>query len=554
MNRTLEQARTSIEQQAFDLLETVNDATSLASQFELGSLNIYEDRRAGWHHKYSLEALVRVMYVREFTGYPWKKLHDHISEDGRAIKLGFDPQKFANGQSAPARTTLSRAWNEYFGPELKRYISNTATWVLELAHEQGNPLGMRSLEPEDKSDVSEVGEKQYTRKKIREVTQEMKQLAYPAIELGRPDEETRYHDNAFLDLCVLMSLQNLAAEDGTTIYGDTTTRENGSPDGDTVLHWFKQLKRKKIVGFVDDCIGRMIKPAKRHLEFTRPADVAIDITYLAYYPDKDEVVLFTEEDEEMVQGTPDSKEYELCYKIATCCIVGENVKFTLGVEPVPLGHSMGKIVRSLIWKAKKHVSIDTVYADRGFDAADVIRSLNEAGVDYVIPRRKTSRVKNFIRQMEHEVEVEQNYAIYGDIDGDATNARAETNFVAVPKRNANEDDDKVEETIGFVTNKDVDDEIRLDRVEAKGIVDRYRRRWGIENSYRSIKQFLAWTTSKEYSVRLFYFAFAVLLYNMWLLVDFLVQVSLDNPEEYRRKPRMTAKRFLNVAIEEVGVD
>lgn len=78
--------------------------------------------------------------------------------------------------------------------------------------------------------------------------------------------------------------------------------------------------------------------------------------------------------------------------------------------------------------------------------------------------------------MEHEVEVEQDYAIYGDIDGEATNARAETNFVAVPKRNADEDDDKVEKTIGFVTNKDVDDEIRLDRVEAKGVVDRYRRR------------------------------------------------------------------------------
>ncbi|WP_435158803.1 hypothetical protein [Haladaptatus sp. DFWS20] len=45
---------------------------------------------------------------------------------------------------------------------------------------------------------------------------------------------------------------------------------------------------------------------------------------------------------------------------------------------------------------------------------------------------------------------------------------------------------------------------------------------------------------------------AVLLYNLWLLVDFLIQVSLDNTEEHRQKPRMNAKRFLNVAIEEVG--
>jgi hypothetical protein len=36
--------------------------------------------------------------------------------------------------------------------------------------------------------------------------------------------------------------------------------------------------------------------------------------------------------------------------------------------------------------------------------------------------------------------------------------------------------------------------------------------------------------------------FAVLLYNMWLLVDFLVQVSLD-VVEFRPTPRVTADQF-----------
>lgn len=86
---------------------------------------------------------------------------------------------------------------------------------------------------------------------------------------------------------------------------------------------------------------------------------------------------------------------------------------------------------------------------------------------------------------------------------------------------------------------------RRKRNDAQGWVNRYSRRWGIENSYKTIKDFLAWTTSKDFVVRLFYFGFAVLLYNMWLLVDFLVQVSLDL--EHRYKPRVTAKRFLNLA-------
>ncbi|MFB6079085.1 MAG: hypothetical protein ABEJ80_08920, partial [Halarchaeum sp.] len=33
----------------------------------------------------------------------------------------------------------------------------------------------------------------------------------------------------------------------------------------------------------------------------------------------------------------------------------------------------------------------------------------------------------------------------------------------------------------------------------------------------------------------------ILLYNMWLMVDFLVQVGLD--KEFRSKPRITAERF-----------
>ena len=87
----------------------------------------------------------------------------------------------------------------------------------------------------------------------------------------------------------------------------------------------------------------------------------------------------------------------------------------------------------------------------------------------------------------------------------------------------------------------------------EGVIGRYSRRWGIENSYKTIKDFLAWTTSKDFSVRVFYFGFAVLLYNMWLLVDLLVQVSLDI--EHRYKPRVTAKRFLNLVHKQLaGID
>lgn len=62
----------------------------------------------------------------------------------------------------------------------------------------------------------------------------------------------------------------------------------------------------------------------------------------------------------------------------------------------------------------------------------------------------------------------------------------------------------------------------------------------------AVQDFLAWTTSKEFCVRLFYFGFAVLLCDMWLLVDFLVQTRLDVDIKHRFKRRVTAKRFLNL--------
>ncbi|UCD13142.1 MAG: hypothetical protein JSW60_06165, partial [Thermoplasmatales archaeon] len=48
----------------------------------------------------------------------------------------------------------------------------------------------------------------------------------------------------------------------------------------------------------------------------------------------------------------------------------------------------------------------------------------------------------------------------------------------------------------------------------------------VESSYRVKKQYLPKTTSKNYMIRLFYFMFAVLLYNLWILADILIWLAL----------------------------
>ena len=53
----------------------------------------------------------------------------------------------------------------------------------------------------------------------------------------------------------------------------------------------------------------------------------------------------------------------------------------------------------------------------------------------------------------------------------------------------------------------------------KRLLKRYKRRWGVETSYRMHNSFLAKTTSKDYVVRLLYYAVAVCIYNVWCLFN-----------------------------------
>jgi hypothetical protein len=57
-------------------------------------------------------------------------------------------------------------------------------------------------------------------------------------------------------------------------------------------------------------------------------------------------------------------------------------------------------------------------------------------------------------------------------------------------------------------------------LKPKSIRRMFRKRWAIETSYRMINQFLPKTTSKLYSLRKLYFYLAVLLYNIWVFMNY----------------------------------
>jgi len=73
------------------------------------------------------------------------------------------------------------------------------------------------------------------------------------------------------------------------------------------------------------------------------------------------------------------------------------------------------------------------------------------------------------------------------------------------------------------------------------------KRWGIETGYRQFDHdFKAKTTTKNYHIRLFYFLFSVCVYNLWVLVNICVSLSLYG--RLSEKPIITCKLFAVVLL------
>jgi len=70
---------------------------------------------------------------------------------------------------------------------------------------------------------------------------------------------------------------------------------------------------------------------------------------------------------------------------------------------------------------------------------------------------------------------------------------------------------KYEDDLIYKTNTDL---------KPKAIRRMFRKRFAIETSYRMINQFLPKTMSKLYSLRKLYFYLEVLLYNIWVFINY----------------------------------
>ena len=284
--------------------------------------------------------------------------------------------------------------------------------------------------------------------------------------------------------------------------GDLTGLRNDrrSPSAKALGYHLRGLDRGEISEQFETVLDELLRLGEKARLFTRSVDIAIDVHDWLFYGD---------EETEMVANTNPSQGTATAYKFVTACVVVEGLRLTLAVVPLPAKEQLPDAVDAVIRRACDWIDIRRVFLDRGFYRVSVLQVLQAHDVRYVM------RAPAFRQWVDEQSEI-QLETDYRTTQSNPPYEWVEHTRFAVP--HAQSPDEK---HTFFVTN------CTLTEKTVTGLAEAYRRRWGVETSYRVIGDFLAKSRSTAYSVRLFYFLFAVTLYNLWVLCNRLLSTVFE---------------------------
>jgi len=445
--------------------------------------------------KFSYESLFKLIIFQKLKGIKFHtKLTKYLRQHRQELHaLGFS--------EIPDRRIIGYFLQHILDNEIKELLELTAHKIEEISEKFGIILDIKVLEPEQPT--KETKERnQYLQKneKTKEICRLFKKRIAPFINLNLKNNAI-YKKNQFIDLLIHMGLTHDFAENGSKTLKELKGTNN--PDADTLLYHLKNYEQYKdlhrMFTTLFEIIWEMTKTANL-FDIRKRYDVAIDFTEWYFYGDRTA---------QMVVGKKPERGTTKCYKFATINIVESGKRFTMLALPVGPFDNKNKILETLISYVQERIKINRLYVDRGFFDSDSIKLFNHHQIKYLMPCSHISTVK-------HLLDITPAPAIITDF------VMADTTFNMVILQETSEHGETLK--YAFATNEHFD-ENDVNLTERLFLL--YGKRWGIESSYRVKKQsYLPKTTSKNYLIRLFYFMFSVLLYNLWILADILIWIAL----------------------------
>ncbi len=218
--------------------------------------------------------------------------------------------------------------------------------------------------------------------------------------------------------------------------------------------------------------------------------------------------------------------------------VEEGRRAQIACEPFGFFDENDEIVERMVTEARlRGVDVSLLLTDREFFSAKVMNRLKRLHQLFLMPCRLTKGIKQaLIEYSQGTREMIFNCAIRGSDDD---HEEASFTMVILPKRGCENETDPLKRYIPFATN------IPLGKIlwNVSRLPKDYRLRWGLETGYSNVEQFRARTTSRNSSLRLLYFFYAMILYNAWLLANLTLARNIC---KCLRDPIITISVFMAV--------
>jgi len=319
-----------------------------------------------------------------------------------------------------------------------------------------------------------------------------------------------YSKEYILDFLVhTATLNNPTITNGSKHFEKTKKGRIIAPN--TVFYHLYQLSYEEIEEMFERANKELMKLAKKVVGRAE-VEVAIDSTDWLYYGREVLGVVRVKPREGTSKG----------FKFMTVNIVEAGTRFTVAIKPVFEFSDEVGILEELIKKVRRFFRIRCVYLDRYFFSVKFIAKLQELGLKFVMPAIKNPKVKKLMREYDAPTIVRYRMG--------SEDERVHFNLFIVEA----EDGQK----IVFASN--------YPYYYESIIAGKYKKRWGIETSYRVKSELRLKTCSRKYAVRFFMFVLSVLLYNAWVLLNLLL--GFLNFLEVFAEPVIEAQTFLALVL------
>jgi hypothetical protein len=279
---------------------------------------------------------------------------------------------------------------------------------------------------------------------------------------------------------------------------DACARLAGAPDGDTVLGLLARLLpspaswERRLQGAFATHLPRALRRGRWI--------IAVDITLVPYHgrPFRDPA--------EVYRGQPKSGTTHF-HAYATAYLVQDGCRFTLALTAVRHGTPLADVVRELLRRVRAAgVHIRLVLLDRGFNCGGVVRYLQHARTPFIMPQAVHGRTPadgrlTGLRAIRASHPTGWTTYTWQPRDG---RRRVRVDLCVCRRRRRDRHGHRVFLYAGWG--------VRADPAWVKAV---YRRRFGIETSYRQMNRARIRTTTRRPALRLLFVGVALLLRNLW---------------------------------------